>query len=141
MCQVQEIALVAAEEVVALQLLLRVLDGPGADILILRGVVNEAVALALHKGNVLHRQLHSPSFDGDGDIGALPAAHPAQRPAQPLGEGGVAHRLEHVVQRVHLIASDGVLGHVGNKDDDDLRVGAADQLRGGHSIQKAHLDI
>lgn len=49
MCQVQEIALVAAEEVVALQLLLRVLDGPGADILILRGVVNEAVAIPPRK--------------------------------------------------------------------------------------------
>jgi len=40
-----------------------------------------------------------------------------QRLFELQGKVIIAHRLEHIVQRVHRIPLDGVLGHIGDKND------------------------
>lgn len=42
--------------------------------------------------------------------------------AQPLAERIVGNRLQHIVQRIHRIALDGILRRVCDEDDDDLGV-------------------
>ena len=45
----------------------------------------------------------------------------ADGPVQTLGEGKIADGLENIVQRIHLISSDRVLGHIGDKLVDMLK--------------------
>ena len=141
MLQIQKVALVAAEKTHGGQLLLPLGHGAGGDVIPAGGVEDEAVPLALQVVEFPGVQFQRAPLDGNGDKVALPLFHPLNGPGQPLGEGEVAYRFEHIVHGVHSVAPDGVLGHVGDKDDDHLGVLAADELGGGHPVQEGHLHI
>ena len=67
--------------------------------------------------------------------------HPLDGPLQTLGKGEVGNRLQDIVQRIHGIAADGVLGHIGDEDDHHLRIDLSDLLRGRHAVHKFHFHI
>lgn len=78
---------------------------------------------------------------GDHDIVRFPLFDPADGPVQALAEREIADRLEYVVHRVHGVAPDGVLCHIGDENNDHLRIQLANFRGGGHSVDKRHLYI
>lgn len=80
-------------------------------------------------------------FHRDGEKGLLPRPQPGHRLLQLLRKGKVGHRLEHIIQRIHRIAPDGELGHVGDEDEQHVLVHLADAFGGGHAVHAAHLYI
>ncbi len=141
MLQIHQIPLVAAGKAPALQGFLHLLEGGGGGVDAGAGVEHQLAPQALDIIDAVHRQLDGASLYGHREAGVLLLLHILQRPAQPLGEGKVVQRLQNVVQRVHGIALDGILGQVGDKDDDHLRVLFPDIARRRHAVHEGHLHI
>ena len=77
----------------------------------------------------------------DGDARPLLARGRIHGAAELEREGGVAHRLHDEVDGAHLIAFDGVLGHVGHEDDLGGDACLAQHARRIHAIDLVHLDV
>ena len=60
---------------------------------------------------------------------------------QLLGKCKIRHRLQHIVQRPHRVAPDGILRHIGDEDQDDVCIHLPDALCRGHAVQMLHLHI
>ena len=60
---------------------------------------------------------------------------------QLLRKGKIGHRLEHIVQRAHGVALDGVLGHVGDEEEHHVPVQLSDAPGRLHPVQMLHLHI
>ena len=56
-------------------------------------------------------------------------------------KGEIADWLEYKIQGAHLIALDGILGHVGNKNDDNVLIELPDTFGCGHTIHQRHLNV
>lgn len=104
-----------------------------------RGVDHQLMPQPLHIVDVVHRQLPAPAFDRRSDILLPAAAHMAQSPAQPLGKGKIAERLQDVVQGVDRVPLDGVLRQIGDEHNHYLRVNPADVAGRRHAVQKGHV--
>ncbi len=141
MLQVHQVSLIAPGKALPLQRLLHLLEGGGGRVYAGAGVEHQLPPQPLDVENGVDLQLHRAPPDGHGDTGVLFFLHILQRPPQPLGKGKVAHRLQDVVQGVHRIALDGVLGQVGDKDNDHLRVLFPDIARRRHAVHEGHLHV
>ena len=53
----------------------------------------------------------------------------------------VVHRLEHIVQGIHLIAPDGILRHVRHEHQHHVRIHGPDLFRRAEAIQPRHLHV
>lgn len=125
----------------ALQLGLHLVEGAPHDIGPLLRVEVQAVVQHLHIAHVGGGDL--PDAFGGGDHQALagPAVEIGKGLFQLEGEGKVVHGLEHEAKRLHLVAADGILGHVGDEEEQHLAVGLPDLPGGGHAVQMGHLDV
>ena len=103
------------------------------------GTNNPATATHTHMSPAFHVvqpgdiQLLDAAPGGDHDIMCLPLFDPADGPVQALAEREIADRLEYVVHRVHGVAPDGVLRHIGDENNDHLRIQLAN-FRGGNQF-------
>ena len=73
---------------------------------------------------------------------------PASAPLHPLNGAGelcaeliIIHRFQHIIQCVHLVPSDGILRHVGHKDQHHLRIHCPDGFGSAKAVQPGHLHI
>ncbi len=64
-----------------------------------------------------------------------------ERPVQLILQFSIFHRLDHEIHRPHLIAVDGVLGQIGDKDQRNILAHLAQAAGGVQSIQMWHVDI
>lgn len=64
-----------------------------------------------------------------------------QGTAQMQGKGGVLQWLQDIIQCVDRIALDGVLGQIGNENDNDPGINAANLPGRLHSVEKGHFHV
>ena len=141
MPQVDQIPFVAPDKMLALQLGLHLVEGAPHDIGPLLRVEVQAVVQHLHIAHVSGGNLPDAVSGGDHQALAGPAVEIGKGLFQLEGEGKVVHGLEHEAQRLHLVAADGILGHVGDEEEQHLAVGLPDLPGGGHAVQMGHLDV
>ena len=126
---------------VSRQLLLRPLHGAPKHILPLVRVVVEHAVLDLHIIDLPGIQPHHAVRRGEEHLSRFPAVYPVEGPLELQLEGLVVHGLEEKVQGPYRVAPDGIVGHVGDKDNDHIGVVPADLLRGVHTVDLGHLDV
>ena len=73
---------------------------------------------------------------------------PASAPLHPLDGAGqfgaeliIVHRLQHIIQCIHLVAPDGILCHVGHKDQHHIRIHGPDGFGRSKTVQPWHLHV
>ena len=73
---------------------------------------------------------------------------PASAPLHPLDGAGqfgaeliIVHRLQHIIQCIYLVASDGILCHVGHKDQHHIRIHGPDGFGCSKAVQPWHLHV
>ena len=73
---------------------------------------------------------------------------PASAPLHPLDGAGelcaelvIIHRLQHIIQSVHLVPPDGILRHVGHKDQHHLCIHRPNGFGSAKAVQPGHLHI
>ena len=104
-------------------------------------VVVEPVADDLHIHQLVRGDAAQPAGGVHGKAALLVHQVDVQRLFELQGKVIIAHRLEQEAHRVYLIALQGVLHQVGDKNDGHVFVVAA-QLNGGvHPVFPGHLDI
>ena len=81
-----------------------------------------------HGGHPLFRVVYPADALNRDEAGSLPVSGMNQRFIQLQGKGEIAHRLEQKIQRVHLIAPNGVLAHIGDEEDHRLVVQLPDPI-------------
>ena len=123
-----------------MQPLFGVLQGSGARQLAFFGVIGQLVALHL---DVIDLPQQQPlGAGGQGHHHALGGGAPALgRTVQLDAQRPILGRLDDVVQRIHLIALDRKLGHVGHKDQDDLPVDLPQAVGCLHAVDAWQLDV
>ena len=72
-------------------------------------------------------------------------AHPpcqlVDRLLQLLRKGKIRHGLQHIIQRAHGVPLDGILRHIGDKNQQYIVIQCADAAGGFHTVKVRHLDI
>ena len=53
----------------------------------------------------------------------------------------IGDRLQNIVHSPHLVSLYCILGHIGNKDNDNAGINAADLFCGSHAVYEFHLDV
>ena len=86
-------------------------------------------------------QSAQPALHRHSEVALCPLFQPGNSLEQLLRKGEVGHRLQHIVQRSHRVAPDGILRHVGDEDQDHLCIHLPDALCRGHAVQMFHLHI
>lgn len=123
------------------QLLLRLLHCPTQGKLPLVGVVMQDMVLNLHIVDVPGLQHLDAACQRQDDALPLPALRPADGLGQLHGEHVIVHRLQQEVQRVHLVAVDGVLSHLGDEHQHRLLVHLPDAPGRFHAVHIRHGDV
>ena len=73
-------------------------------------------------------------------LGAVPAQIP-QRFLQFEGEVPIGYRLDQIVQRIHRVARQGILGHIGHEHQQHIRVPLAQQTGCLDTVDARHIHI
>lgn len=139
--QVHQAPVAAPAEMVGRQLLLRLLHCPTQGKLPLVGVIVQDMVLNLHIVDVSGLQHLDAACQRQDDALSLPALRPADGLGQLHGEHVVVHRLQQEVQRVHLVAVDGILGHLGDEYQHRLFVHLSDVSGCFHAVHIRHGDV
>ena len=137
---VDQVALVAAQKALAPQAVLGVLQRAAAGHSSPLGVIGQFVALHLNVADLPQQQPLGAGRQHHHD--ALGCSAPARRGAVQLdAQRPILGRLDDVVQRIHLIALDRKLGHVGHKDQDDLPVDLPQAVGRLHAVDARQLNV
>ena len=140
--QVDQIALVAAGEMVLCQLLFGAGEAGPDRKLPFCSVIPEQPVTGLQIIDVVGGEhLHSAACQLQNDLPAPAALHSLDGPGELGAELVVIHRLEHIVQRIHLIALDGVLRHVGHEHQHGVPVHGPYLFRRAEAVQPRHLHV
>ena len=127
---------------VGIQLLFSPGQAPPHRVLLGGGVVIEHPVAGLQIQDIAGvQQLHPAARKLQGHLPTLAALHPLDGPGELGAERPIADRLEHIIQRVHLVPLDGVLGHVGHEHQHHIRVHRTDALRRPEAAQPGHFHI
>lgn len=126
---------------VGCQLLFRLLHRPPQGKLPLVGVVMQDMVLNFHIVDVPGLQHLDAAGQGQHNALSLPALRPADGLGQLHGEHVVVHRLQDKVQGPNLVAVDGVLGHLGDKDQHHLLIRLPDASGRLHAVHIRHGDV
>ena len=70
-----------------------------------------------------------------------PPLHPLDGTGQFGAELIIVHRLQHIIQCIHLVAPDGILCHVGHKDQHHIRIHGPDGFGCSKAVQPWHLHV
>ena len=140
MLVVDQIALVAAQKSLAVQLFLGLHQSPRPAHRAGGGVVDQLVAADLQIPDLPQQQpLESVGLGHqNGLAGLLP---PGQGPAQLEGKAAVLHRLDQVVHGVHLVALHRKPGHIGDKQQNGLPIHFPQPPGGLHAVHAGQFDV
>ena len=141
MLQVHQIALVAPGKALALQGLFHLLEGGGGGMYARPGMEHQLAAQTFNVVDAVNFQPDGAALHRHGKTCVILFLHVLQRPAQALGKGKIIQWLENIVQRVHRIALNGILGQVRDEHDDHLRVLLPDIARCRHAVHKGHFHV
>ena len=141
MAQVDQVSLIAPGKIGPRQGLLHAGQGARHGVHPALGVDLELVVDDLNIGNLMGGQAEHSVLRGHQQAPLLPALQGGYHFVHFEGKGKVAHRLEHKVQGPHLIALDGVFGHVGDKNHDNIGIYRPNAACRRHTVQMGHLDV
>ena len=141
MPQVDQITVVAAEEAFRLQFFFQFFQRAGGFQHPVRGVVQQIMALHLDVPDLRCLDVLGPVVCVHLQDGAVVFLGRFQRPGDLEFEREVVDRLQHKVQRVHLIPGDGVLRQIGHEHQHCIRCRLPHFAGGVHTVQVGHLHI
>ena len=99
------------------------------------------MALTLNVVDACRIQSAHAAVHRNGQIVAHTAGQLVHSLLQLLRKGKIRHGLQHIIQRPHRVPLDGILRHVGNKNQQHIAVQRADAAGGLHAVQMRHLNI
>ena len=105
------------------------------------GMIVQRMALAFHVINFIDVHFSETAFERNGHKAGFPAFNPLNRFIQFLGKDKICHRLQNIVQSVHFISADCVLGHICYEKNNHLGILPPYFFRRRHPIHKLHLYI
>ncbi len=84
------------------------------------GMVDQIMSLAFYIINIGSVQTQDTAFDRECDKIAAAALEAGDRPAKTLAEGKIGHGFQNIVKGVYLVAANGILRHICDKNNDNL---------------------
>ena len=140
--QIDQITLVAADKMIFGKLLFGTLQAGTCRELAFGGVVVQHPAAGLQIIDIRGiQQLDAAARQLQHHLPASAPLHPLDGAGQFGAELIIVHRLQHIIQCIYLVAPDGILCHVGHKDQHHLRIHCPDGFGSAKAVQPGHLHI
>ena len=123
------------------QLLLGLLQAAPHRVHRVRRVVVQHTVVGFQIQNLLGIHHTQPIGGLQRQLLAAAALHAAHRPPQLDRKRVIFHRLQDKIERLDLIAANGVLRQIGHEHQHHVGVYGADAFRGRHTAQHRHFDV